>query len=92
MEGGRSGGPTPTAQITAPAATARSRPKKGSTKVAPAAATGEGVDDDVRGACGRCGQPVLSKQHRTVQKGVYFHDACPESLHVSCLLSTAAAV
>jgi serine/threonine protein kinase len=54
--------------------TNRIRPKKGQNKVAPAPP----VADDVRGECGRCGQPVLGSQHRTVQKGVYFHDACPE--------------
>jgi serine/threonine protein kinase len=43
------------------------KPKKCQNKVAP---------DDDRGECGRCGQPVMGSQPRTVQKGVYFHDTC----------------
>jgi hypothetical protein len=63
--------PTPTASGST---TNRARPKKGHNKVAPA---DKAVADDVRGECGRCGQPVNVSHPRTVQKGVYFHDACP---------------
>jgi serine/threonine protein kinase len=74
MAAGDGGGGSTT---TAPAlAAARSRPKKGHNKVAP---TNNPVPtDDVRGDCGRCGQPVLESHHRTKQKGVYYHDDCPE--------------
>jgi hypothetical protein len=67
----------PPEKATSGSFTVRSRPKKGHNKVAPVATT-DAVVDDVRGACGRCGQPVLRSHARTVEKGIYIHDACPE--------------
>jgi hypothetical protein len=98
---GGSGGPIMAAQTTAPAATARSRPKKGQNKVAPAphhsAVTTSPPPEsgqsprtpsgEIRGQCGRCSQPVYSTERRDKDEttGIYYHISCPSAILASSL-------